>query len=381
VPSPAPNAPAPVGPYLATAGGVVDLGRLAAAVTPSWPPTPDFFALAALPVTPDTQAAHPLWNGYLATTFTGHQELIQVLQEAFGYCLWPDCRFERFFIFYGDGDSGKSTAVETLSALLGEANISALTLDRLAGRFDLSGLVGKLANVVFDASEVGRTAEGTLKSLVSGEPVPVERKHGELSTLRLTAKHVISTNVLPRFHDRSNGIWRRVQLLPFEHVVPPDRRDPRLKEALRAELPAIAAWALAGLERLLRQGRFTRSEHADRLLAEYRRESDPVAQFLSESCAAAAAARVARRELYAAYCAWATANRQPQKGHTAFYREVRALYPQPAGEPRAGRGGDRPFVGLRLAAAQGGVAQQKAAQGVGGEGGCTGSTSSAPSFS
>jgi P4 family phage/plasmid primase-like protien len=337
-----------VGPFLATPGGVLDLGQLNGPTAAPLPNSPDYFNLSALPVAPAVTGTHPTWDRFLSRTFGENAAAIDVLQEVFGYCLWPDCRFEKFFIFHGPGNTGKSTVVETLQAVLGEANVGAISLDRLGGRFDLSGLVGKMANIIFDASEIDRTAEGTLKALVSGEPVPVEQKHRAIQSLRLTAKHIIATNALPRFHDTSDGIWRRLVLLPFDNVCPVEERDPSLKGKLRGELAAIAGWALGGLARLLAQGQFTSFERGERLAAEYCRESNPVRLFLDGHCEPDPEGRVARKALYAAYRAWAAENGFVPLSVTRFNREVRALYPQPDHEVRDGRGGDRMFLGLRL---------------------------------
>lgn len=339
-----------VGPFLATPGGVIDLGRLDDPVAATLHNDPDFFALSALAVAPDTAAPHPRWDAYLAETFGGDLAAVNLLQEAFGYSFWPDCRFERFFLFPGPANAGKSTAVETLQAILGPANHSAITLERLGDRFSLAGLVGKLANIVTDASEVPQVAEGVLKSLVSGEPVPVEEKHQPVRTMRVTAKHFVVGNVLPRFHDTSGGMWRRVMLLPFARVRSEADSDPGLKSCLRAEAPGIAHWALRGLARLLARKGFERNEASQRLIDEYRRESNPVALFLAETCEADPDGRVGRQALYASYKAWVADNGHKPLSSTRFYREVGVVYPQPDQEVRAGRGGDRQFVGFRVSA-------------------------------
>jgi putative DNA primase/helicase len=340
--------PNSVGPFLATSNGVIDLGRLGDPTASLLANDPNYFTLSAIPVTPDVSAAHPAWDQFLAETFGDDASTVNVLQEMFGYCLWPDCRHEKFFIWHGQANTGKSTTVEALGAILGEQNVSAISLDRLGGRFDLSGLIGKMANIIFDASEVERAAEGTLKALVSGEPVPVEEKHEPIQTLRLTAKHVLVTNVLPRFHDTSDGVWRRIILLPFHNVCPAHQRDLSLKSRLRGELSAIAGWALQGLGRLLAQAGFTAIDRGERLVADYRRESNPVALFLDDRCQTDPKGRVARQELYRAYRTWVQENGFVPLSVTRFNREVRALHPQPDQDVRDGRGGDRMFVGLRL---------------------------------
>jgi putative DNA primase/helicase len=337
-----------VGPFLATPGGILDLGRLGDAGAALLPGSPDFFTLAALPVTPDPAFPCLAWQRFLEETFGGDPAPVRLLQEMFGYCLWPDCRYERFFLLYGDGGTGKSTTAETLQAMLGEENVSALPLERFGERFALAGLVGKMANVVFDSCEVDRAAEGTLKALVSGEPVTVEQKHCPLTTMRLTAKHLFVANSLPRFHDTTDGLWRRLTLIPFDRVCPPGRRDAGLKAKLREELPGIAHWALQGLARLLARGGFTPFEAGTRRAAEYRRESNPVALFLEGACVADPGGRVGRQALYARFKGWAGAHGYAAPTANKFYSEVRALFPQPEAEVRDGRGGDRMFVGVRL---------------------------------
>jgi putative DNA primase/helicase len=338
-----------VGPFLATRGGVLDLGQLAVGPAALLPAGPDFFALSALPVAPDPAASCPTWLSFLGATFCHGPGAVNLIQELFGYCLLPDCPFEKFFVFYGPANTGKSTVAEVLQGLLGAGNVSAVPLEQLGGQFALANLMGKLANVVFDGGEVTCAAEGTFKALVSGEPVEVNAKHRPVRTMRLAAKHVVLTNVLPAFSDTSDGVWRRLVLLPFERVCPPDQRDPALKQRLRSELPAIAHWAVRGLARLLQQGRFTAHEEGERLSAEHRRDCNPVALFLSEKSVPDHDGRVGRQELYARYRQWAEAGgmgRPPSK--TKFNRAVAAIYPQGDGEVRDGRGGDRMFVGFRL---------------------------------
>jgi putative DNA primase/helicase len=337
-----------VGPFLATPTGVIDLGRVGDPAARPLPSSPRFFTLSALPVTPDPSGSRTAWDRFVTDTFADNPAAVGSLQERFGYCLWPDCRYEKFFLFFGPGNSGKSTGAETLQGLLGEANVAALPLERFGERFALAGLVGKFANIVFDASEIERMAEGVLKALVSGEPVTVEQKHQPVGTMRLTAKHFFLANVLPRFRDTSTGLWRRLDVLPFDRVCPEGQRDPRLKERLRAELPGIAAWALQGLARLRERGRFTSCPRGQVLLAEYRQASNPVALFLAEECLSDGDGRVGRQLLYARYREWAEASGQAWLSRPKFYDEVRALYPQPESPPRESRGQDRVFVGFRL---------------------------------
>ena len=120
-----------VGPYVSTAGGILDLGRILDELPALMEASPNFFSLAALPYGADATAGSPIFNGFLADTFGAGNPTIELVQEAFGYCFLPDCRFEKAFVFFGEGNTGKSTLAEVLMAMLDPANVSAIPLDRL----------------------------------------------------------------------------------------------------------------------------------------------------------------------------------------------------------------------------------------------------------
>ena len=337
-----------VGPFLSTAGGILDLGGLNRGKPVLLKPTADFFSLTSLPHDPDATTPSPLFHRFLTDTFGDERQVIQLIQEIFGYCLWPDCRFEAVFIWFGEANTGKSTLAETLTSMLGSSNVSGIPLDRLGERFALPALQGKLANIVLDTGEIDKTAEGLLKALISGEPVPFEEKHQPLATMRLMPKHIFVTNILPRFHDTSNGTWRRLQIVRFDRVHPEGDRDLDLKTRLQGELPGITEWALQGLARLLLQARFTEVPRSRDILRRYREESNPVSLFLTGECVRDLNGRVARKLLYQVYKEWAADNGHSALSSTRFHREVAAIQPQPDEPPRDGRGGDRMFVGIRL---------------------------------
>jgi putative DNA primase/helicase len=65
----------------------------------------------------------------------------------FGYCLTPDTSQQRFVVAVGEGQNGKSVALDVLTALLGPENVSHVRAELFAQRFQLTMTLGKLANV------------------------------------------------------------------------------------------------------------------------------------------------------------------------------------------------------------------------------------------
>ena len=156
-----------------------------------------------------------------------------------------------------------------------------------------------------------------------------DRKNLAGITARPTARCVFTTNNLPRFKDRSTGLWRRMILLPLRQSVPVDRQDPHLADKLAMELPGIFNWAIEGLRRLRHQGRFTEPTLCREGLDLYRTESSPARAFLQEYVAASADDFVECGALYKRYHAWSEEHGfKPWPLNTAqFGQEVRRVFP------------------------------------------------------
>src|SRR5262245_60211733 len=118
---------------------------------------------------------------------------------------------QRMLCLVGEGANGKSVVLAGLHAMLGQDNVSTVPLEDFGRRFSMAQTLGKLANVCPEVGELDKTAEGTLKAFVSGDRMTFERKCKDGFSARPTARLVLSTNNLPRFVDRSEGVWRRLR--------------------------------------------------------------------------------------------------------------------------------------------------------------------------
>ena len=142
-----------------------------------------------------------------------------------------------------------------------------------------------------------------------------------------TARLVLATNNRPRFRDRSEGIWRRMILVPFRYTVPPERKDRNLTEKLENELSGIFLWALEGLKRLRANGRFTEAAACGQVLCEYRLESNPARVFLGEHVTAGEGKSVPCKELYDRYSIWCKENGFEALNSAQFGKELGKHFP------------------------------------------------------
>jgi putative DNA primase/helicase len=94
---------------------------------------------------------------------------------------------------------------------------------------------------------------------------------------------MINCNELPTETEQTEAYFRRFLIIPFSQTIPEGERDITLAERIIAnELPGVFNWLLCGLERLVKQRKFTRSIESDRVLAEFRIQSDSVQLFIDE---------------------------------------------------------------------------------------------------
>lgn len=318
--------------------GLLGLGE-AAKVRELRPGSPELFSPVCLPMGYDPGAACPTWLRFLDRNLECDADRIALLQEWFGYCLTYDTSFAKFLVMEGEGANGKSVACAALTALLGERNVSHVRLEDFDGEFTVQHMVGKLANVVAEVGEIDKTAEGRLKGLTAGDRTTLNRKNKPLVDVEPTARLVFATNSAPRFRDRSDGLRRRLILLPFRVQIPEGDRvrgmDKDTWWAQTGELPGMLNWALQGFERLRAQGRFTESQVCREAARDFWRDCNTAEAFLDECCRPVRGQRYAKATLFAQYQDYCKANNRQPLSNTEFGKVVGRVYPQPKNPQKA----------------------------------------------
>ena len=316
--------PTQAGRYVPVKNGLLDTEKNALGEE-----TPLLFSRNILPVDFIPESTCGIWLEFLDETFDGDESRMKLLQEFFGYNLIPDNRYQRFLMMHGEGSNGKSQVFEVIKRLLGMDNISGVPLEQFGERFGLHPTVGKLLNICPDVAELDRAAEGAIKSFASGDLITIDRKHLKPLTIVPTTKLWLSCNNLPRFSDRSQGIWRRLALMPFNRVTPLERQIPDLgKHLFKEESSGILNWTLEGLRRLKAQGRFTDSAIGRKAESQYQMESNPARAFLMECFVEDEKGKIARSVLYKKYSEWCEENGFKRLNSAHFGREICKVFPK-----------------------------------------------------
>jgi putative DNA primase/helicase len=295
--------------------------------------SPNLFIQSCLPFDYQADADCPIWTQFLETV---HPKVTtrDLLQEWFGYNLCHDVTQEKFAIFFGEGANGKSVCCVVLRELLGEKNVSAVGLEAFnpTRTFPLAATLGKLANIVEEIGEIDQTAEGLLKNYVSGGQMTIERKHKDAFQVIPSARLTLATNVLPRFVDRTDALWRRLLLIRFEfQILNEEKQNKNLKNPTwwrsSGEMSGILNWAIAGLIRLRSRGSFLESSEAKDAKSEYKREANPAKAFLLDFCVFKPGVEVGSFQLYQAYREYQEGMGQRSLAETQFAKEVRRVFP------------------------------------------------------
>lgn len=214
------------------------------------------------------------------------KEIRMLVEEMIGYCLIPTAKFQKAFILYGDGSNGKSTLLDMIISLIGDVNVSSLSLKELNHNFKLSEITSKLANIGDDISDEYLTDSSIFKKLVTGEEITVDKKNEQPYKIRNYAKMIFAANTLPNTYDKSNGMIRRLSIIPFNALfskTDPDY-DPFIVDKLTSENASnyLLRLAVDGIRRVFANQKFTDPQGVINMVTEYEKENNNVLQFLDK---------------------------------------------------------------------------------------------------
>ncbi len=266
--------------------------------------TPNYYSTVQLNVSYNKDAECPHFRKFLEESMEGDMSQVKLIQEILGYFLVPVNSAQKCFVLVGAAGAGKSVLLRVLNeVLLGKKNVSNVSWQALNERFKTAELFGKLANIFADLPTKNIDDNGIFKALVGEDYLTVEKKNKNPFSFQCAARLIFSCNSIPKnYGDRSEGFYRRLTIIRFNHTVPQEKRDPDLIEKFRGEADGIFMFALEGLKRLMRQNfKFSETSVNAEELQHYREESDSVLAFVRDYCEFGGLYSVGSTELYNAY--------------------------------------------------------------------------------
>jgi putative DNA primase/helicase len=266
------------------------------------------------------------WEYYLNSTFENDQERINLIGEILGYCLTPSCKYQKAFMFVGEGSNGKSVLLDIIDYIWGSKNVSDVEINDLNRAFARISLFGKLIN---KSSEIGTNIKDNIyfKKIATGDMMDGEYKGKDKLSFVNTAKLIFAMNDLPICKDKSDGFYRRLIIIPFNKKFKGSAIDVDLSEKLKLEADGIFMFALKGLQRLNLQKGFTKSIEVDNKIEEYKAESNPVFQFITDNYVINNDENkyILSNGLYEHYVVWCKSNGYKPLNNVNFGKELKRL--------------------------------------------------------
>jgi putative DNA primase/helicase len=188
------------------------------------------------------------------------QHMIDLVEEYIGYILsGMEYHYNKVLVLAGDGNNGKTTVLNCIKQIVGKKNYTAISMKNLRSQFSPASLFGKLANFGEEASEDSLRETDMLKALTGNADIDVERKFENPFTMRNRAKLVITYNKIPYISDKSEGMARRLEIMPFDVNLTeePALKIPDITRKIEKELSGILNRALVAYMRLRATDGFT----------------------------------------------------------------------------------------------------------------------------
>lgn len=188
-------------------------------------------------------------------------ELINYVQKLLGLALTGNATTENIFpIFFGAGGNGKSTFINCIQAVIGDS-ISygadpkfLMETSQKDHPTTLASVHGKRLIIAQEPSQGSRLDTSLIKSLTGGDQLSARRMREDPWSFTPEALIVLVSNELPLVRETSDGIWRRIVVIPFSAKFLGTDRDPLLKEKLLAEKEGILRWLVYGAVLYAKEG-------------------------------------------------------------------------------------------------------------------------------
>ncbi|MFE7803318.1 phage/plasmid primase, P4 family [Streptomyces sp. NPDC057430] len=251
--------------------------------------------------------AYAEWEKFLARILPD-EEVRAFVQRLFGYAMLGKVTEHVMPIFTGSGANGKGTLRDAIMAAFGDYAIEidpAMLMESKHERHGSFKMRLRGARLVFcSETEKGRKfAEAGMKRLVGGDQIEANLMHKNPITFEPSHTLIMMTNHLPAVSGDDPAVWRRILVVPFDVVIPPEERDGDLPGRLKAASSAVLTWVHQGWKDYQDQGLNPPAAVRARTEA-YQADSDALGRFLSERTIETAHGYVRARELYSAWSSW-----------------------------------------------------------------------------
>jgi len=313
------------------------------------PHSPEYRFRERLSVEYDPEAGCPRFRRFISNRVA--ESDVDKLQEFVGYTVFHpwEMPYHKALMVVGPTATGKSTFLNVLTALLGQENVSHLSIQQLTNdEYALAQAHGTFANISndLDASVVENV--GQFKHIAAGEPVEANQKYKEYRTVRMTQKQIYATNRVPEVKHEDDAFYRRWLHVQFPETIPRDEREEGIEDELKTELPGILNWALEGFARLMENGGFTDELALDEKRNLWKEYGNSIDRFVDDRAELVPDTELPKDKIYSAYTAFCAKTGRQAKPKNSFSDYLTREYNVETARPTLGGERVHCFRGLNL---------------------------------
>jgi putative DNA primase/helicase len=272
------------------------------------PHNPKYRFMYQFPIVYSSEATCPRIEAFLNQVLNPTQRLI--VEEWIGYYFLRNYMFKKAIIFVGEGDTGKTTLLDTIINMLGIDNVSAVPLNKMTkDKFSAAHLFQKHGNICDELSASDIQDTGAFKMATGGGSMMGEHKFGNQFSFKNYAKFTFACNKIPEVKDTDDeAYFNRWMVIRLENTI--EKKIPNFINTLttQEEISGLFNLAMKGLTRLLEQQRFTYNFTAIETKTEMMRSGSSIATFVSDMIEPADGSEISKEDMYEEYTKYCKKN-------------------------------------------------------------------------
>jgi putative DNA primase/helicase len=251
------------------------------------------------------------WLEFVDWCFKGDPEQVRWAQFVFGQALIGRVDRALLVFLYGTGANGKSTFMDVLRTVLNDYAYEA-PVDLVAhkGRESLHdeyvmALRGKRLITCPEPAQGVHWNDGRVKNLSGGDTIVSRPLYGTPVSFKVQGLLVVHGNNQPELRDRTEGMRRRMKLVPFDNHRPDAEQDSSLSRKLAG--PGVLRWLVEGAQLSLRQPDLPGCARVAEATGSYLTDGNQLGRFAAECLVFDQDAWVSSADMYAVYRSWCLA--------------------------------------------------------------------------
>ncbi|WP_191440265.1 DNA primase family protein [Anaerotruncus colihominis] len=325
-----------------------------------YPPSPNygFFSYIDISAYAIGKGDGRYFEDFMQIAFNGDEACRALILEVIGI-LVANIQLKKFFLLFGESNSGKSQFGVFLQKLVGEDfAVSLSSIDDFKKNWTTGTLYEKRLCSCLDLPDtyLPKSVISVVKQIVGDDQIRAEKKFADPFSFYPEVILLFASNHRLKIPNVSSerAFVNRLAVIPFLNAVPESRQIPRLYEKLLQEAPYIIGEAAKAL-RSLYERNLVLSEAMPTWEALYFPElsattdtASNIERFVSEKCCLEADAESSSAELYAAFQQYCQLSGLEPCNQIDFSRKLHELFPQLIPLKRVGTKGERGFRGVRI---------------------------------